>query len=106
MRTPTRLESSEERARSRNIASYMDWSCWGSEVDPGKFNGHVLEVRIPVRSAIKPRVREARRIMGLHGSHFLMQLLMLATAPTVIESSFTCGKALSATAQRKQRRSE
>jgi hypothetical protein len=54
MSAPGGVESSEENARGRNVASDIDWSCRWREVHFTKFDRYVLKMRVPLRGAIEP----------------------------------------------------
>src|SRR5215831_12471934 len=59
---PARVESSEECARGRKVASDVDWRRRRREVFLAQLDSHVLKVRSSVGRAIEPRVGEIRSL--------------------------------------------
>src|SRR5262245_12960780 len=65
---PARVESSEERARRRKVATDVDWRRRRREVRLAEIDRHILKVRISVGCAIEPCIGEMRRIAALLAS--------------------------------------
>src|SRR5260370_148985 len=66
--SPAGVKSSEERARSRKVATDVDWRRRRREVRLAEIDRHVLKVRISVGCAIEPCIGEMRRIAALLAS--------------------------------------
>src|SRR5262249_8073069 len=65
---PDRIESCEERARSRKVATKVDWRRRRRKVRLAEFGRHILKVRISIGCAIEPCIGEMRRIAALLAS--------------------------------------
>jgi hypothetical protein len=70
MSAPGGVESSEENAGGRNVASDIDRSCRWSEVHFTELDCYVLKMRVPFRGAIQPHVSETGRIMRALASRY------------------------------------